>query len=147
MKEASVNPRVRLVVLGQSTLPILVCLVVVAVVFTVAPATLDHAPVAFETRGAMHHVWHYGLLAGSLLALFGALSTHQRGLMLELVGLIVVVAALALNLTALVFASADGEPVGGIDLALRVGAMLQLGVRIWILVVRPHAEIQVARNA
>ncbi len=137
--------RVRSVLLlGQSTLPILVCLVLVAVVFTISPKALDHAPVAFETRGVIHHVWHYTLLGGSLLALFGALTLHKRGLMVELVGLILVVAALALNLTALL---AGDEPVRGVGLALRAGAMLQLAVRIWILVVRPTAEIQVGRNA
>lgn len=142
------SPRARLVLLGQSTLPILAALFVIAVTFTITPATLDHSPVAFETRGLVHHGFHYGLLAGALLGLAGALTTNKRGNWLELVGLILVTAAIVMNLTALIADSThpDGEALSGVGLALRVGAIVQLGVRIWILVTRPTAEINVARE-
>lgn len=142
------NARARVVLLSQSTFPILVCLVIVAVIFTITPEALDHSPVAFETRGLVHHIWHYGLLIGSLAALGGALTTDRRGLTIELVGLVLVVIALAFNLTTLIADSVgpDSEPLRGVGIALRAGAMLQLVVRVWILVVRPTASIEVGRT-
>lgn len=58
-----------------------------AVVFTIWPAALEHAPVSFEQRGVVHHVWHFALLAGSSLLLTGLFYAGARRLQVELVGL------------------------------------------------------------
>ncbi len=126
-----------------AVVPLAACLVLVSFIFTVSPQALDHSPVAFETRGLWHHVWHYALLAGAILALVGSLSRHPRALTAELAGLILVEAAVALNTTAL---STADQAIPGVGIALRVAVMIQVGLRIWILIARPIAVIEVGRT-
>ncbi len=143
------NPRVRAALLRQSPLPILLTLLAVSIVFTVQPEALVHSPVSFEAGGIVHHVWHYTLLGGSLLGLAGAVIVDKRSM--ELVGLILVECALALNLIALVvnevvgIASVD-DPASGLGLALRVGVMAQIATSIWILTTEPLLDLPVTRR-
>ncbi len=143
------NPRVRAAILRQSPLPILVTLLAVSIVFTVQPEALVHSPVSFEARGIVHHVWHYTLFGGALLGLLGAVIVDRRSM--ELVGLILVECALALNLIALVvnefvgIASVD-DPASGLGLALRVGVMAQIATSIWILTTEPLLDLPVTRR-
>ncbi len=141
------NPRIRAALLRQSPLPILVTLLAVSIVFTLSPEALSHSPVSFETRGIIHHVWHYTLLGGTLLGLIGAVIVDRRSM--ELVGLILVEAALALNLIAIVtFEIAGvgpGDAASGLGIAMRVGVMAQIATSIWILTTEPLLELPVTR--
>ncbi len=141
------NPRIRAALLRQSPLPILVTLLAVAIVFTLSPEALSHSPVSFETRGIIHHVWHYTLLGGTLLGLIGAVIVDRRSM--ELVGLILVEAALALNLIAIVTFEitgvGPGDAASGLGVALRVGVMAQIATSIWILTTEPLLELPVTR--
>ncbi len=141
------NPRIRAALLRQSPLPILVTLLAVSIVFTLSPEALSHSPVSFETRGIIHHVWHYTLLGGTLLGLLGAVIVDRRSM--ELVGLILVEAALALNLIAIVTFEitgvGPGDAASGLGIALRVGVMAQIATSIWILTTEPLLELPVTR--
>ncbi len=141
------NPRIRAALLRQSPLPILVTLLAVSIVFTLSPEALSHSPVSFETRGIIHHVWHYTLLGGTLLGLIGAVIVDRRSM--ELVGLILVEAALALNLIAIVTFEitgvGPGDAASGLGIALRVGVMAQIATSIWILTTEPLLELPVTR--
>lgn len=111
-------------------------LLVVAVIFTVWPEALEHAPVGFETRGIVHHAWHYMLLFGSGAMLAGVVIPDVRA---ELAGLALTISMATMNLTALLSDSLSGDPsavttaVAGYGIGLRVGLVVGLSLRLWVL--------------
>lgn len=140
-------------VLMPFQLPVVLAIGLVSVVFTIWPEVLQHSPVGFETRGILHHVWHYSLLAGSVLALVGMFWTNQRlRLRIELAGLFVLMGAMTMNLIAIVAFISDGGRVGaeaetsGLDLALRVGIILGLACRAFIIVTAPIVTVRPPKN-
>ncbi len=116
-------------------LPIAACLLVVAVVFTISPTVLEHTPISFETRGPIHHAFHYLLLIGSALAVAGMLVAFpiRPGLVVG-VGLFCIGSAVFVNVVALV---SDGAPINGLSLGERVGLLIGIGVRIYIVIAEP----------
>lgn len=125
-------------------------LFIIAIVFTIWPLALEHSPISFEQRGVVHHVWHYTLLGGSALALFGMFSAHPRRLQLEFVGVLSVALAVALNLVAQVerlisegAVAALTEGVTGFGIAARGVIMLHLLLRCYILVKDPEVNIPI----
>lgn len=131
------NPR-DVLLLHPATTALVLAFTTVAVVFTFWPQMLDHAPVSFERRGIVHHIWHYVLLTGSLLTLFGMFSAGARRLRVELVGLCVLVGALGVNLVAEVtYAAEVNQAASGLDVALRAAAILGLTVRTYIVATEP----------
>lgn len=127
-------------------LPLMVCVLAVAAVFTVFPAALEHTPVSFETRGLIHHLgFHYLLLCGAAFNLAGRVMHRPAvSLWMQFAGLAMILTALALNLTALVAGELDGsgtEPLGGLDVATRVALMIGIGVRLYIIGTRATVEL------
>lgn len=138
------NPR-RVLLLHPFQLPLSVCLFAVAVVFTVFPQALEHSPVSFETRGIIHHAFHYALLLGGGCSVIGLFMCGRAALQVELGGLTLLLAALALNLTALIAGElthdAAVDPLSGLGAALRVGVMLGIAVRMYIVLAQPTVEL------
>lgn len=126
-------------------LPLVFALAVLSIVFTVAPETLEHSPVSFETRGVVHHVWHYSMLAGSLLAIVGMFVVHRRRLQIELSGLFLLIGALTLNLMALIAEASSvvpgDEAPSGLGMALRAGVITGLLIRAYIVAREPTVQI------
>ncbi len=125
-----------LLLLRPFEFPLVVVLCALAVVFTVAPEALDHAPISFETRGVIHHIWHYGLMAGSLLTLAGLLSGRDK---IEFAGLLVLIVVIAENLIAVV---SDTGPVLGLTIAYRSALLTGLAIRAYTLIRRPVIEVR-----
>lgn len=126
-------------------LPLVFALAVLSVVFTVAPETLNHTPISFETRGVVHHIWHYYiLLPGALLATVGMFVTHRRRLQVELSGLSLLAGALAMNLVA-VIAEAVNTPAeeasSGLGMALRAAVVVGLLARAYTVAREPTVAI------
>ncbi len=117
-------------------LPIIASLFVVSLVFTVWPGALEHSPISFEERGLVHHIWHYGLMAGSGAVLVGMLWNNRKRLKVELMGTVLLIGALGMNLLAVVTDDGPDTP-SGIGIAFRVGAELGLVLRAWIIVSEP----------
>jgi len=139
------NP-IRVLLLNPMLFPVMLSLFAVSVVFTVWPTALAHNAVAFETSGVIHHVWHYTLLGGSLLSLFGMLAATKWRLKAELFGLILLTAALAINLVAVISANLDGpapDPTSGLGFALRVGVLFGMLLRIYVVVAEPTIGVPV----
>lgn len=139
----------RAVLLLNPTVPIVVCILIVSIIFTFWPQTLNHSPISFERRGIVHHIWHYSLLAGSLLALVGMFGTFKRRLEFELFGTIILAGALTMNLIALVADAVDpkaGEPTSGLIMAVRVGVILIFILRVYVLVARPAVNAPLEEN-
>jgi len=128
-------------VLMPFQLPITLAIFAVSVVFTIRPDALQHTPIGgFETQGFIHHVWHYSMMLGSLLVLVGLFWANTRRLQAELAGLFILIGALTMNLIALVaFAllPSDAEEPSGLGMAIRVGVILGLGIRAYIVVAEP----------
>lgn len=140
------HDRLRIILLRQGSLPVVACLFIVAVIFAVFPDALNHTATSFETRSILHHVWHYLLLIGAGAAVVGAFMTdRRRGLFAEQLGLIGVECALVMNTIAI--SLTDTETTTGIGIALRVAAIIQIGVRIWILATRPTFELPAVTDA
>jgi hypothetical protein len=143
----------RVVLLHPFEFPLTVCLLIVAGVFLVFPDALEHSPVSFEVRGVIHHVWHTMLFLGALLTVIGLFRLGARGLVWELVGLTLLLACLAMNLTALIAnelgtaTASTGEHLSGIDAVLRIAAMSAIAIRIWIIATRPTVTMTVTRDA
>jgi hypothetical protein len=139
------NPR-RVLLLNPFQTPLVVCLLVVSVTFTFWPHVLEHAPVGFEERGFMHHVWHYTLLLGSLVTLIGMLIASTRRLKVELIGLILLAGSMGMNLAAFIAGMSEGHPSAngsGLGLALRAAVILGLTARIIILLRQPTVPLPV----
>ncbi len=140
----------RVLLLHPFELPLAVCVLAIAVVFTVFPDVLEHSPISFETRGALHHVWHYLLLLGGALTVTGLFAAGPRCLVIELAGLTLLLMCLLLNFTALIAGEIDGsniEALSGLDAALRVAAMTAVAVRMWIIATRPTVTMTASRDA
>lgn len=121
-------------------------MLVAAIVFTFWPEALEHAPVSFEERGFIHHVWHYSLLAGAVVSSFGLLMRSPKRTLVEVLGLVLITCTVALNLIAVVSAGlTDNLPgsLDGWDVALRLGLLTGLALRIYILIREPIVEVTV----
>jgi hypothetical protein len=139
------NPR-RVLLLNPFQTPLVICLLLVSVTFTFWPDALEHAPVGFEERGLMHHVWHYALLLGSLTTLVGMLIASPHRMKVELIGLILLVGTMTMNFAAFIEGMSDGHPSAngsGLGLALRLAVILGLTVRILILLRQPTVPLPV----
>jgi hypothetical protein len=114
-----------------------------AIVFTIWPEALEHAPVSFEQRGIVHHVWHYALLLGTSVLMCGMLSAGRRRLQAELIGLFLLIGCLGLNLTA-VLADTVGlheSIVSGLGIAIRAGFLAALLIRVYIVIAEPTVDL------
>jgi len=162
------SPRVRVkrlwstLLLNPFELPLIVCLLVVAVVFTAFPEALDHTAISFENRGAVHHLgFHYPLLFGAAFALIGLLGvprriaesrlgrrlTPEKIRVLYGAGLALIFVAISLNFVALLATEieANDEPISGLTVAIRCTILIGLALKIWILATRPTAIIRVGQ--
>lgn len=132
--------------LNPYQLPIVTSLLVVSLVFTFWPEVLEHSPLSFETLGIVHHLWHYALLLGSALTLYGMLSVRRRRLKAELIGLITLIGCLAINVTAMVADALGDAPndasLTGLGLAVRVGILLGFLVRAYIVATEPTVDLR-----
>lgn len=136
------NPR-SVVLLQPFQLTLVLTLVAVSVVFTIWPEFLDHAPVSFERRGIVHHIHHYMLLAGATLTAVGMVSAGSRRLRTELVGLCLLIGALGVNLVAEVaHAAGADQAASGLDIALRVAAVVGLTLRAYIVATEPTVSLR-----
>lgn len=136
------NPR-DVLLLNPFQLPLVVGLLVTSIVFTFWPAALDHAPVAFERRGVVHHVWHYALLVGAATTLAGMLSAGTRRLRTELVGLCVLIGAMGINLLAVLADALAAEvAVSGFTVAVRASIIAGLMVRAYTVIVEPTVDLR-----
>ncbi len=125
-------------------LPIVACLLLVAVIFGIAPDTLEHTAVSFEQRGIIHHVWHWVLLlGGAVLTLVGLLTQSRIAFRLEFAGLVALIIAFAVNLIAVM---TSGDQISGLALATRSGMLLGLGVRAWIVLTQPTIVVRATRD-
>ncbi|MCA1571717.1 MAG: hypothetical protein LC798_15665 [Chloroflexi bacterium] len=130
-------------------LPLAASAFIIAIVFTVLPDVLEHSPVGFETRGIIHHVWHYALLLGAALNLIGRFAKGAVALTLQGVGLALLLGCLLLNLSALVTAEIAGsaaEPLSGLSVALRVALIVGICVRLFIIAERPTVDVGAGRD-
>lgn len=136
------SPR-SVLLLNPYQLCIVGALFVVAVVFTIWPETLEHAPISFERNGVIHHVWHYALLASTGAVLWGMFSSSERRLRIELAGVFILAGCVGLNLTAIVFDAVErhGTDVAGFGIGIRAGLLAALLVRAWSLVREPLVDI------
>ena len=106
--------------------------VVLGTVFTLSPEFLEHSPIGFEKRGAVHHVWHYMILIGGLTLLFGLL-TEDR--VLEALGLVGCGAPVLLNLVASLTAEDESlsgplSAASGIDIVVRLAVLGLIAARL-----------------
>lgn len=137
----------RSVFLLNPVVPLVVSVFLIAVTFTIWPTALEHAPISFERRGVIHHIWHYALLGGSILALYGMFSANLRRLQFEFVGLLMLTTALSMNLVAQIAlfldagSSAVAEGVTGLGLGLRAGVIATLALRAWVLFSEPVVQV------
>ncbi len=118
-------------------------LLVVSVMFTFWPQALEHSPISFEDRGVIHHVWHYTLLAGSISATFGLLSKSPWRAWFEIFGLILLAAAVALNLIAVISAGLALPPLAGWGVTLRIAILTGLVLRVYVLTTEPLVVVPV----
>jgi hypothetical protein len=138
------------VLLHPAEVSLTLSLLTVSLVFTAFPGFLEHSPVAFETRGLVHHAWHYTLLAGSATALAGLLLfDHAWARSMRLYGLLALVLVVLLNLIAAVTEdlTRPGVSTGGLDLALRVSTIGFLSLRIRTIVRPPIVELSTRDTA
>jgi len=102
-------------------------------VFTISPELLEHSPVGFEQRGAVHHIWHYMILIGGLSLLIGLLMPDRA---FERIGLVGCGLPVLLNLAAAMLADDESfntslsPSVSGIGIALRVVVLALIVVRL-----------------
>lgn len=140
---------IRSVMLSNPVPFLVLSIFVAALIFTVWPEVLSHSPVSFEKRSifadaTIHHIWHYGLLGGSVLALYGMFSANKYRIPLEFVGLIILTVALGMNFTAQLSLFIDEGPqlaategVTGLGLCTRAGVIATLALRAWVLIADP----------
>lgn len=140
------SPR-EVLLLNPLQAPLVVTLLGVSVVFTFWPELLAHAPVGFEALGVMHHIWHYALLVGSAATLVGMLAASPYRLKIELIGLIILCGALAMNLAAMLSTIPPGGPdVTGMAIAVRAGVLFGLLVRAFIIAREPTVTITASED-
>jgi hypothetical protein len=146
------NPRT-VIAMNPGTVCITFAILIVAVVFTIWPDVLEHSPIAFETRGVIHHVWHYALMIGAAMTLIGEFGAFRKALVVEMVGVSLLTSAVAMNLAAMVVAAMTLESQGhfeggggapsGLGMALRAGVVAMYLIRTWVLVYQPIVRVQV----
>lgn len=136
------SPR-SVLLLNPYQLPLTVLLLAVSLVFTFWPEVLEHDPVAFETRGLVHHGFHYLLLSGSALTLAGMMSAGPRRLKVELVGLCFLAGALLMNMVALIAHATTPEgDLSGLMFALELAGIVGLVIRGFIVVREPTVDLR-----
>ncbi len=123
--------------------PLVLSLFMVAVVFTIWPEALEHSPISFEERSAVHHVWLYTLLAGASLVLLGMLWDNRRRLHVELSGVFLLIGATGMNLLAVGTEEGPDAP-NGLSIAYRAGILVGLAIRAWIIVSEPVVPLGTA---
>lgn len=123
--------------------PLVFCMLAVSVVFTFWPDALQHAPVSFEERGFIHHMWHYTLLSGAALAALGLLWETPRRTLVEAIGLVMVACAVTLNLVAILTADLATDGIDGWRVALRIGVLVGMILRVYILLAEPTVSVSV----
>lgn len=139
--------RKQAVLLNPYQFPIVVTLAIVSIVFTIWPEALEHSPIAFEERGVVHHIWHYSLMAATLICLYGMMSRKPWKLFAEMIGLSLIAAVLALNFVAQVAAGwGDFGQVNGLQLAVRSGLISGFLIRIGIIIFEPTIELPTNRE-
>lgn len=148
------SPRT-VIAMNPGTVCISASILLVAIVFTLWPDALEHSPIMFETRGAIHHVWHYALMLGAVLTLVGEFWASRRALVVELIGVSILTSAVAMNLAAMVAAALaaeqhvghfEGGSMGapsGFGMALRAGVVAMFIIRSWVLVYQPQVRVHV----
>lgn len=134
----------RILLLRPVEVAIVTALAVLSLVFTFVPDLLEHAPISFERRGLIHHFWHYTLMIGSFGALFGLFVKGRWQALVELIGVILLSGALAMNLVAVL---TDGEPPAGILIALRMGIILGFIIRAYAITHEPIVNEPIVRVA
>jgi hypothetical protein len=124
-------------------------LTLLAVIFTVFPEALEHSPVSFETRGWIHHAWHYLLLLAASLTLVSHIRSDPWTARTRLLGLLGLVLALTLNLIAEISADLSNPALraGGLDIGLRVAAISFLIIRIRMIVNPPTVNVTMDRSS
>lgn len=136
----------RAVLLTNPTVIIAVGLFFLAVTFTIWPRVLEHAPISFEKLGVIHHIWHYSLLGGSVLTIYGAFSASIYRLQYELIGWLILLNALVMNLVAqldLFFNAgplAVHEGVTGLGLGIRGILIALVLLRMFVLYFEPKVS-------
>ena len=123
--------------------PMALVLAGLSIVFAIWPDALEHAPIAFEQRGVIHHVWHYTLLVSSFVTLYGMLSKSRRKIQFELAGLLGLSVVVALNTIALTFDAASTPPgvESGLALALRYAIFVGFLTRMYTMVWQPTIHV------
>lgn len=123
-------------------MPLVVSLLLISIVFTVWPQALEHDPIGFEQRGWIHHVWHYTLLAGSGVTLWGMLSAGRQRLKVELMGLSLLTGMLGMNLVAVTTEAQSGNSeISGLYLAFAASGIVGLLVRAYTLATEPTVDL------
>lgn len=136
----------RAVILTNPTVLIAFGLFILSVVFTIWPNALEHAPISFERRGVVHHIWHYSLLGGSMLALYGMFTVGRYRLQYEFFGLLLLVNAMAMNLVAQLSLYIESgtasvtDGVTGIGLGQRFIVIGILLLRMYVLYFEPKVD-------
>ena len=139
------SPR-SVLLLNPYQLSVVLTLLAVSVVFTFWPETLEHSPLSFEERGVVHHVWHYTLLVGSLLTLVGMMSVRRWRLKAELIGLVLMIGALGMNLTAMVAdalaANSAESSLSGVGIGVRLAVILGHTIRAYTVATEPTVDLR-----
>ncbi len=110
-------------------LALALALVIVGLIFTAFPEALEHAPAGFETRGVIHHIFHYTLLAGAILVVVGLVIDGPRT---EMVGLILLAGAILINLLA-VATGGGPDAQEGLTYAFRGAAVAGILARLYLI--------------
>ncbi len=140
----SIRSPFAVMVLAPFQLPLILALGVVSIVFTIWPDALQHTAISFETRGVLHHIWHYSLLFGSVLTVVGMFWTDARRLRVELSGLFILMGSVMMNVIAQVASAAVGGEDGasGLGMALRFGILVGMASRAFVIVAAPVVSVK-----
>lgn len=146
-KSFSIRSPRSVLLLNPFELTIAFLMLILTVVFTVWPELLEHSPIGFEKRGFWHHTWHYGLLFGSFMTVWGLLSGGINRLKIELIGVCLLLGGIAINLIAFLTNAFEASTlaeseVSGYDLALRLGLLFGFGVRFYTLIKEPLVQVE-----
>ena len=110
-----------------------VCFVILGTLYTIFPELLEHTPVSFETRGPIHHLWHYLLLLGGFGLVIGIWIRH---LQTENWALWICGGVVMLNFVALIaedIANNSTVELSGMDAAARIVVLLTVVLRLYAI--------------